>query len=138
MEDIAIDAVDQLLKSSEWQVNLQSFLDSHCVYFLGDDDGMAHQHGHFDVFREFSTMKEAIVASAVADMGCTPEAFAAACEVRMKGGDTQTRRMLDLLLYLDDFEVRRACACRVVVACVGVSAWLPCVSSASQSSCAVE
>ncbi len=54
-------------------------------------------------------MKEEIVTSGIGELGCTAEAFLEACEASLKGSNRtrsqQTRSMLDLLLYLDDFEV---------------------------------
>ena len=51
MEDIAIDAVNQLIESAEWQVNLQSFIDSHCYQFIESESGGGHLHGQFEVFQ---------------------------------------------------------------------------------------
>ncbi len=50
-------------------------------------------------------LKEAIIIAAISDLGVSVEDFCAACETRIKGKDSQACRLLDLILYLDDYEV---------------------------------
>ncbi len=55
--------------------------------------------------QEFVELKERIIMSAISDLGVPVEDFCAACERRIKGKDTQACKLLDMILYLDDFEV---------------------------------
>lgn len=60
-------------------------------------------------------LKETIISSAISELGVSVEAFCAAAEVRIKGKDSQACKLLDLILYLDDFEVK-VCLMGVVLA----------------------
>jgi hypothetical protein len=51
MEGIALDAVNQLMETAEWQLNLQSFIDAHCYQFIEADPGGGHLHGQYEVFQ---------------------------------------------------------------------------------------
>jgi hypothetical protein len=52
MEDIALDAVSQLMEAAEWQLNMQSFIDSHCYQFIeSDTEKGGHFHGQYEVFQ---------------------------------------------------------------------------------------
>ena len=109
IQDILLEAVEQVLRSAEWQLNLQTFIDTHCYLFIEDSKNGFH-HGQYDAFQEFIKLKETIVTSAIAELGCSTEAFLAACESTLKGSNrsksASTRALIDMLLYMDEFQVR--------------------------------
>ena len=114
MDDFLLEAVETVLTGAEYKLNLDAFLHTHCFLFMGEEVGgegaSSFHHGHHECYEEFERLRETIVSSAISELGCTQEAFVAACEGALKGSNraksAATRKLLDMLLYVDDFRVR--------------------------------
>ena len=89
MDDFLLEAVETVLMGAEYKLNLDAFLDTHCFLFVGEggEDAGGYHHGHHECYQEFERLREEIVSSAISELGCTQEAFVAACEGALKGSN---------------------------------------------------
>lgn len=73
-EELWIDAVDQLLKGSEWLGMVRGYVDRNCSMFSSEglEPGEC-SHGAYDCFQEFRQMAEKILEGILQELGATPE-----------------------------------------------------------------
>ncbi len=104
--DVVVESIENYLKGPDWKAMITTFIDSHCAIF-SDIEG-EHDHGQWEVFREFRELVEGMLEGVLREIGSTPEEFIYACEIKLSQNDMGPRdaalkTLLRKLFTFEDF-----------------------------------
>ena len=99
-----VDFVLQVLSAPAWTAPVMGFIDEHCSCF---DDGDENKLQYTQIHADFRALVEALLESHLAEIGLTPEDFAAVCAQAPRGSGLHSA-VFEQLLALDDFLTFRA------------------------------